>query len=591
MNTHSSATRAHWIARIAIVVFAAGTLQTAHAQSSGGFPGEYRQYKELDRYRYLPRLPQGNENPPPLPFEEKPVEGDPRILVDELKGLIFVDHPDQVVVGKLDVRGIQIRGEYGLSMLRSPRFNRLAQPYLGSPISIRRLNEIVRDIIRFYRQNDQPVVDVSIPEQDITDGVVQIIVTEARVGEVWVRGPRYFDPCVLANQVYVSSGQRIYESTLKEDLRWLYRNPFRQVELELEPGDNRGETDIIFNVTDRLPVRVYTGYEDTGNRPTHLERVFWGFNWANALNRDDQAGYQYTTDEDFNRLEAHSAYYSTALPNRDIVTFYGGYASFKAPNGQTNSDGVSWQILARWYRELESVGRYEHGITAGFDFKQVSTNLEFLAIPISSSPYDVAQFMCGYHGKKFDGCGAWLGGADFYYSPGMLGGHNDLAAYQQVRPGATPHYFYVRSHLERRTNLTCHLEFVARFTGQLAEGNLVPSETLGLGGYNSIRGYDQYAAIGDSGYFANLELWTAPVPVISDDQLRFLCFYDFGDALAHTNVLGLDPSIDLQSVGAGLRYNLRQRVEVRAEYGWQLARLAFLPTPRQRWHIGVVLSR
>ncbi len=577
---------------IVVSVAFAICIGTLASNSFAQYPGGFRQYKELDRYRYLPRLPQGNENPPPLPLEERDVTGDPKVLVDELKGLVFVDDPNKIIGGKLDTAGVHVNSDYGLGIVKSRAFHRLAESYLGGPISIRRLNELVRDIIRFYRRNDQPVVDVSIPEQDITDGVVQIVVTEARVGEVRVEKPCYFNPCVLVNQVCISPGDRIYESVLQSDLRWLYRNPFRRVELELEPGENRGETDVIFNVYDRAPIRGYFGYEDTGNRATYLERLFVGFNWHNAFWRDDQMGYQYTTDQDFNRLEAHSGYYSTALLNRDIITIYGSYANFKAPQGPINTDGRTWQILARWYREFCPIGCYEHGVTAGFDYKYSTTNLEFFAVPVQQTPYNVGQFMAGYHGKRFDRLGAWIGGVDFYYSPGMLGGFNNLRAFQAVRPGATPHYFYSRMHLERRTWLTSNFEFVARATGQIAEGNLVPSEQLGLGGYNSVRGYDQYASIGDSGYFANLELWTAPMYIgLGQDELRFLAFYDFGDTYPHRPLVGQDPSVDMQGVGAGFRYNLQQRVELRVDYGWQLSQLALQPAPRERWHIGVVFSR
>ena len=40
--------------------------------------------------------------------------------------------------------------------------------------------EMVRQIVIYYRENERPVVDVVVPEQDITSGVIQIVVIEAR---------------------------------------------------------------------------------------------------------------------------------------------------------------------------------------------------------------------------------------------------------------------------------------------------------------------------------------------------------------------------------------------------------------------------
>jgi hemolysin activation/secretion protein len=551
---------------------------------------EFRQYKDYDRYRYLPRLPQGTEDPPRLPDTPREVTGDTTVLVAELKGLIFLDDPQQVVVGKLNTTGVLVRGP-SLELLRSPAFEQVAGAYLGGPVSIRRLNELVRDVILFYRAYDRPVVDVSVPEQDITDGVIQVMVTEGRAAEVRVEGPCYFNPCVLARQLCISPGDPIYESMLLEDLRWLYRNPFRRVELELERGDERGETDVIFNVYDRLPARVYGGYEDTGTRFTGLERTFYGLNWYNALWRDDQFGYQYTTSSDFSKLRAHSAFYSTALLNRDILTLYGTYAEFRAPSATGNTDGVTWQLLPRWYRELAPWGDYEHAVEAGFDFKQTNTNLEFGGFQVFANSADIAQFMVGYNGWGLDRWGGWFIGADTYYSPGGLGGRNNTPSFQSIRAFAPANYFYTRGFLERSFLLPMNLQFVTRLTGQLASDNLLPTEQLGFGGYNSIRGYDLYSVVGDSGYFINCELQTRPVNLLTDDdQFMLLGFYDFGDAYNHTLLPGEDPSVDLNGVGCGLRYQLQPNLTLRTDYGWQISQLQFFPTPRERWHVGVVLS-
>ena len=54
------------------------------------------QWSPLDRYRYLPRLPEGNENPPPLSETAREATGSEEVLVDELKALVLVDSADRV---------------------------------------------------------------------------------------------------------------------------------------------------------------------------------------------------------------------------------------------------------------------------------------------------------------------------------------------------------------------------------------------------------------------------------------------------------------------------------------------------------------
>jgi hemolysin activation/secretion protein len=558
---------------------------------------EFRLYKDYDRYRYLPRLPQGNENPRPLPDTPRDVQGDPKVLVDELKGLIFVDHPDKLLEAEAagDVRGVQFGTTSPLPLLRSASYQQIARSYLGGPISILRLNQLVRDTILFYRRADQPVVDVSVPEQDITSGVVQIVVTESRIGRVRVQGARYFDPQMLVDQVFLYPGQPIYESVLMEELRWLHRNPFRSVDLELVPGAQRGQTDVVFNVKDKLPLRLYTGYEDTGTRQTDLERIFAGVNWYNAFGQDDYFGYQYTANPQFDQFHAHSTFYSKALHNRDIITVYGTYADYTAHIPIFGSQpGTSWQILARWYRELEDVGTYQHGVTAGFDFKQVDGTLDFGLFNFGSM-FDIAQFLVGYNGQQTDSLGSWNIGADAYYSPGYLSNHNTTGHFRQVRNSAEADYFYTRAFFTRRFWMPMQTEFVFRFTGQLSEANLLPTEQLAFGGYNSIRGYDQYAVGGDSGYFLNFEWWSRTIPIRcwgcgQQGSLRGLVFYDVGNAYNHSLAPGEDPSVDLQGVGFGFRYEVDPYVHVRFDFGQQLSDVVSARNYDHRVHLGVVLA-
>lgn len=553
---------------------------------------ELQQYKRYDRYRYMPKFPRGNENPQSLPSNIKENTGNKDVIVKKLKAIVLVDNPADVVTGPIKKSGIVV-DPGSLFILQSPEFESIASEYLGKPVSLYSVNQIVRDIIVFYRQNDRPVVDVSVPVQDITDGVIQIVVTEATIGQVRVEGAQFFDNQMLRNQLHLYEGDNIYESVLQEELRWLYRNPYRTANLELKPGEQRGTTDIVFKISDKRPGRIYYGYEDTGIRNTGLERTLYGVNWFNMFQRDDYFGYQYTASSDFNSLGAHSAFYSTALANRDILSIYGAYSDYTVMNNPfTRNRGYGWQLLGRWNRDLQPIGNYEHDVQAGFDYKRSNANFLFGNVVLLGTEISVVQMMAGYTGRYEDETGSWSAGCDLYYSPGHWGGHNKDTDFLAFRPFASAAYGYARGFAERRRNVTADGgEFVARFTGQLAEGNLPFSEQLGFGGYNSIRGYDMYSVLGDSGYFVNLEYITAPTTLLyEDDELRFLGFYDFGDSYNHTLLPAEDPSVDLQSVGLGLRYRNGSSVELRADYGWQLSDLLLLPEPNSRWHVGIVCS-
>lgn len=558
--------------------------QQANAQE------ELRLWKNYDRYRYLPRLPQPNEKPQALPDTLRDVSGDDQVVIQELLGLIFLDQEADLVESPGDQPGVAIRIEQSSSVANTKEFRDVAESYLGGPVSQLRLNELIRDLILVYRKYDRPVVDFSVPVQDITEGTIQVLVREGKIGSFRVEGARYFDNQVLEDQLLLESGQSISEKQLNDEVRWLSRNPFRAIDLQLTPGDNPGETDVIFNVQDKRPVRTYAGYEDTGNRGLGLERSFYGINWYDAFSKDDYLGYQYTVSSDFKSLRAHSAFYTKALHNRDLLSVYASYADFNAPLAELNSRGRTWQVLNRWYRELLVTDTVEKSITAGFDLKETNNNLDQGGLSIFNSNAQIFQLMLGYVERRECNNGRFAGGVEGFYSPGEWLTNNDNLSFQDVRAFATADYAYVRAWTERTLELPKRFELNARFTGQLSEGNLLPTEQLGLGGYNSIRGYDLFSSVGDSGYFLNLELWS-PSRTLWGGQLRSLTFVDGGQAFSHSLLANEESSIDMQGAGLGFRYDIDPKFSARCDYAWQLSKLPVeSQQPSSRIHLGVLLS-
>ena len=551
---------------------------------------ELRLWKNYDRYRYLPRLPQPNEKPEALPDSLRDVVGDDQVVIQELLGLIFLDNEADLVESPGDQPGVAIRVNQPSSVAKTKEFREVCESYLGGPVSQLRLNELIRELILIYRKYDRPVVDFSVPVQDITEGTIQILVREGKIGRARVQGARYFDNQVLEDQLLLKSGQSISEKQLNEEVRWLYRNPFRAIDLKLTPGEKPGETDVIFNVQDERPVRAYAGYEDTGNQALGLERTFYGINWYNALCKDDYLGYQYTVSSDFNSLEAHSAFYTKALHNRDILSTYASYAEFNAPLAELNSRGRTWQVLNRWYRELLVTDSLEKSLTAGFDLKETNNNLDQGGLSVFNSNAQIFQLMLGYVERRECSNGRFAAGIEGFFSPGDWLSTNDTSAFQDVRAFSTADYAYARAWAERTMGLPKNFELSARFTGQLSEGNLLPTEQLGLGGYNSIRGYDLFSGAGDSGYFLNLELW-APSTQLWGGQLRSLSFVDGGQVFSHSLLADEASSIDMQGAGVGFRYDIDPQFSVRCDYAWQLSKLpAESQQPSSRIHLGVLIS-
>lgn len=534
------------------------------------------------------------------------VQGDDSILVDRLKSVIFLDSVDQLRTGSVPGVGVDVSR---VSLLQTEEFKILIDVYMGKPVSIKSLNQLTRDVVLYYRANDRPIVDVIVPEQDITNGTVQLVVLEGIVGDIYAQGNKWFGDELLTRQVRLKKGEVIREKKLVRDIRWLNQNPFRDVNIAFSPGAEMGQTNVIVKTKDRFPVRFYTGYEDTGNNLTGDERLIAGINWGNAFFLDHQLNYQFTMSDDFDELNAHSVSYIAPLPWRHTITAFTSLASSEAKiPGGFRLQGSSAQVGARYNIPLAEIpvcdwGTYRHEFSFGYDWKQSNNQLEF-GIPIAATRTDLGQFVFTYSNSLSDPYGVTSFRASLFKpTPGWFDDQND-AEYRTVRGFSSASYTYARFDVDRVTQLPFDFTLSNELTFQVSDRNLLPSEQLGFGGYSSVRGYDERELINtDEGFVLRNEIRTPPIQIIEHldfldywsfkrnlkDQLQFLFFWDYGYAETNHPLPGAAKHQTISSIGPGLRYSINPYLSVRMDYGFQLQQ-GTATRHASRLHLGVIAS-
>jgi hemolysin activation/secretion protein len=540
----------------------------------------------------------------PLPKTPAPkADDDDTVLLKKLQGLVFVAKPAEVVKNGIHTEGVATT-DVALPEGAST-FTTMASGYIGKKMTHGDLNKLISDVILFFRHHDRPVVDVIVPEQDITTGTVQIIVLEGRLEKVTVSGNHWVPTATIDSGISVESGDEIRSSQLLDDLDWLNSNSFHTTNVIYHPGEGMGATNIELKTTDRFPLRPYVAYEDSGNASTGFDRYEAGFNWGDAfaLGMNQQLNYQYTTSGDGQSLRAHAGSYVVPLPWKNTLTFFGSYTGTKGiVPPLIGITGRSYQISGRYVVPLPTV-RTEFGLTykesvgAGFDYKYNKNALEFGDLPAGGTLYDVDQFFLGYDGTETDKWGEFTIDDQCYLSPGNWGGNNNDAAFAMAHTGASSSYVYDTLNLARITRLPGDWTLTLRATVQFSNGNLAPSEQLGYGGYDTIRGYDEREVNSDEGYIFSTEIRTPPVSIGElcghpevHDQLQFVGFWDYGAAKNYDVLPGENSETPLSSVGGGVRYAINTYVSVRFDYGFQLLRTGLDNDHGSRSDLGVVIS-
>jgi hemolysin activation/secretion protein len=533
-----------------------------------------------DFERVQPKLPPPSETPTvDVPPETAPTDADSRVLVPELKGLVFVDGMNAVqpsgVAPESIGDGISIRG---LPLLADSDFAASVRPYLGRPLTQADLDAIGRLARNVYRAKEHPFVHVSVPPQNVQSGIIQLVVTEYRLGDVTVTGNRHFSTGLIRGMGKLERGEVLTTPRLRRALEDYNQNPFLTVNAVARPGSETGLTDIELQAQDRPPWRVYGGYDNQGVPTLDRDEWYLGFNWGNVFGTGQILSYQYTRA--FNgRYSSHSASYVAPIDPDNRVILFGAYATQEPRIAPIfRSKGHSGQISGRWAVDLPEWDGIKHSLQVGLDYKRTDNNLEFAGFRILDTAVEIFQFPVIYTASIPDSAGETVIENRFVVSPGDVTKYNTDQAFRQLVPGSSARYVYDRLSLTRTTRLPEGMNWIVRGMVQLASDNLPYSEQVGGGGFGGVRGYDTNVALGSEGVMLTTELRSPAVSLIgygdsSDtvgDQFQIGLFADYAYLRPHTRFVELPGNDELASIGVNFHYTLERYLDLQIEVGRQL---------------------
>ena len=524
-----------------------------------------------------------------------------RVLIPSLKGVVFVPDKGSLKASGISTPGIQTTA---VKMLDSEEFRASLQSRLDHPLTLDTLNEITHSVITYYRDHNHPLVDATVPAQNVESGVVQVVVTEFRVGEVRARGNKWFSDRIVTAPLGFQHGDEVDSAKLVNQLDAANTNPFRRVNLLYQPSSQTGYTDLVLDTQDRLPLSVFSGFDNSGTPITGRNRWETGITWGNAFGHDQQLSYQFSSSTDLfggrssqpgqpggASFAGHSLTWSMPVFGRDSISILGGFQR-SVPN--LGSDfglvGLSGQAGVRYSHALRRTGSLIHTVQFGYDFKTTNNNLGFGGTQVSRSNTEIDQFPVAYAANLTDRLGSLALTTSVFFSPGGLTPNNTDSAFrpgtaQSGRELASARYTYWRSDLTRLTKLPENAVWAVRVLGQVSSANLLYTEQLAGGGVDILRGYDPNSILGDTGIIISNELRS---PAFHNTEqtwvgnVQVLGFWDWANLNSVHDAVGVLNHISASSAGAGLRYNIRSNLTGRLDYGWQLQHI---PTTGDRDHL------
>ena len=429
----------------------------------------------------------------------------------------------------------------GNKIITTEELESFVKKYIGTELTFDEINQVVVSISILYEQKGY-LAQATLPEQNITNGNIQVNILEAHFG-----GTTYL-PMGNGEKPYVRESRVmdiVYPSSKVNgplDLKRLERGillandlPGIGVGANLKPGQEVGHTDVEVQIENRARFSTSILADNYGSRSTGYERVLVSANLFNPLRLGDDlnATILKTAGTEYMRLD-----YSMPVGNDGLRI-------------GTNATYLEYKVITIEYKSLEPVGHSagfgleasypiyrsrDKNLNLDFDYDtkvfQNNTNTEV------TSDYYTRIFSTSLSGDFVD---QWLldgatNNAKFIFDHGK----NDLKTSQNFSTDLSnshTHGIFNRAQLSFRRDqfLKNDYTLVIKGSGQWTDHNLDSSQKFYLGGPTGVRAYPASEGSGSEGYLLNLEL-KKDLPF----NLTGSIFYDEG--YVRQNVDNLDAS-------------------------------------------------
>lgn len=443
-------------------------------------------------------------------------------------------------------------------------------PFLGPRRTSDDVEKARAAVEKAYHDKGFQTVGVSIPQQDAQRGFIVLKVTENRVGQLRVKGSRYFDLAkVKSSAPSLKEGSLPNFKDVTKDIVSLNRWPDRRVTPALRAGIAPGTVDVDLNVEDTLPLH---GSAELNNRQspstTSLRSVY-------SLRHDNlwQLGHSMTVtyqEAPLNRNDAmviSGSYMARTDYDWLNVLLYGLKSSSSvATIGGANVVGPGEVIGARAVLTLPTKGELFHTLSLGTDYKHFAQTLK-LGSDAFDSPVTYVPLVASY-GATWQGDGR-LTQLNASITAGLRGIGSSPEEFDAKRFKATGSFIHLNADVSHTQDLPEGVQLFAKMQTQVADQPLVSSEQFSIGGQDTVRGYLESEALGDYGIIGTLELRSPniapyleqkldnplgqPVKFNAFDDWRFFAFADVGRARIHEALPEQQSQFDLASYGVGTR--------------------------------------
>ena len=491
------------------------------------------------------------------------------------------------------IKGYRVDGPANFS---EQQLAKIFAPYVGEGQNFESLRAAQQALTAAYLESGFGMVNTSLPPQESKDGYITITVKPLSVGKIILKGNDYHDEFNILNAMpALQSGQTMNPSMLARQLRLNNENPSKQASVVLTAAQD-DQIDAEVTIADQHPWKAFATYDNTGTDQTGRSRVSVGFQNSNLFDRDQVLTAQYTSSpNNYNTVSIWGLGYQIPIYAwAHDINFYAAYSDVDSGtlNNLLNISSKGYVYGVRYQLNFANRGLYKDKLAFGLEYRDLQPSETFFGSELAF-PLDLHPFTLSYTGS--------------YTDPGKLDANFYLAALHNIpggsigqqqdftlnRLGATAEYKILRAGGTLIKVLPAGWYARLQVSGQYTNDLLVNAEQFGIGGEDSIRGFEEREVSNDKGLQLQAELytldWYADMPS-SKLSARGVAFFDAGRVWRNDPLPGEQQGENISSAGLGVRLGFGNHASLKLDYAHVLAGTSVTKVGSDKLHVLLVLS-
>ncbi len=395
---------------------------------------------------------------------------------------------------------------------------KLTAPYINRCLTTESIERLLGDIVKAYLDKGYIAARPYLQNQDLNSGKLEILVLEGNLEEIILKDKNKHSLNIKGAFPWLE-GKPLNIRDIEQGLVQINRLASNKATMDVGLGTSPGDSIITISNDPSFPLHGSISYNNLGSPSISREQATATISADNPLRINDFFSYSHTESitgdrEKFSSV-ADSFFYSVPF---GYWLFTGTYShseyttTISPPGGELKASGKSEQ----WRTQLDWIAyngrKNKLTLSAALNHKVSKNYLAEQLLEVASRELTILDSDIKWEYR-------FGSGATFNLGLGYSDGIKALDALEDpdFLPETYPHAQGDKIRYTASLNITinkCKAQFTSSLTGQYAIEPLYGSEHILIGGYYTVRGFDQSNLSGDRGYYVRNEfsadLFTIP---------------------------------------------------------------------------------